>query len=147
MPSFGPRSKAQLATCDPRLVRLFERVIEIVDCAVIEGARGKIAQAEAVAQGRSKAPWPESKHNVPIKISGRSPAEWPEDPAGLSRAADVAPYPIDWNNRRRFDHFAGVVRGVAAELKIPIRWGGDGSRDFDPTNETFHDLPHFELDD
>lgn len=128
MPAFSQSSAAKLATCDARLVRLFERVVQIVDCTVICGHREKAEQDEAVRLGRSKTPWPTSKHNV-----------YP------SRAVDVAPYPLDWSDTRRFDHFAGVVRGVAAQLGIRVRWGGDWDGDFDLADQSFNDLPHFEI--
>ena len=54
---------------------------------------------------------PKNKHN----------AEEPE----LSKAVDVAPYPIDWNDKERFYYFAGVVMGIAIQMGIPLRWGGD----------------------
>ena len=40
-----------------------------------------------------------------------------------SKAVDVAPYPIDWNDPDRFYHFAGYVRGIAEGMGIKIRWG------------------------
>lgn len=128
MPAFSQSSAAKLATCDARLQRLFERVVQIVDCTVICGYREKAEQDEAVRLGRSKTPWPQSRHNV-----------YP------SRAVDVAPYPLDWADTRRFDHFAGVVRGVAAQLGIRVRWGGDWDGDFDLADQSFNDLPHFEI--
>jgi hypothetical protein len=64
-----------------------------------------------------------------------------------SRAVDVAPYPIDWNDFKRFYHFAGIVRAVAHQRGVKIRWGGDWDSDFDFKDERFLDLPHFELVD
>ena len=32
MPRFGKKSQEKLNTCDPRLVELFERVVEDFDC-------------------------------------------------------------------------------------------------------------------
>lgn len=70
----------------------------------------------------------------------------PEDKAAgkKSRAVDVTPYPIDWNDRDRFMHFAGIVRGIASQLGIKIRWGGnwDGG---DLEKQRFDDLVHFEF--
>lgn len=128
MPKFSAASEAKLATCHKDLQVLFHRVVEIVDCTVICGYRGKEEQDEAVRLDRSKTPWPTSKHN--------------SEP---STAVDVAPFPIDWRDTRRFDHFAGVVRGVAHELGIKIRWGGDWNGNFVLADQTFNDLPHFEI--
>jgi hypothetical protein len=60
-------------------------------------------------------------------------------------AVDVAPYPVDWNDKERFYYFAGFVKGVASSLGISIRWGGDWNSDNNLKNQTFFDLPHFEL--
>ena len=64
-----------------------------------------------------------------------------------SLAVDVAPWPIDWNDSHRFYHFAGFVLGIAAALNIRLRWGGDWDSDFDLRDQTFFDLPHFELEE
>ncbi len=128
MPQFSRISQERLATCHPDLIRLFREVVKIHDCMVLCGHRTEAEQLLAVRTGRSQKTWPKSKHNtVP------------------SMAADVAPYPVDWNDRRRFDHFAGVVRGVAAGLGIKVRWGGDWDGDFDLKDQRFNDLPHFEI--
>ncbi len=128
MPGFSPVSRQRLSTCHPELVRLMEAVVSTTDCTILCGHRTEAEQAQAVRLGRSTKPWPRSKHNtVP------------------SLAVDAAPYPVDWNDRRRFDHFAGIVKGTAAQLGIRIRWGGDWDSDGDLGEERFQDLPHFEL--
>ena len=128
MPSFGKRSNTALATAHPDLQRLFKEVIKHVDCAVLEGHRDKVAQNAAVAAGKSKLLWPKSKHN-----------------SNPSRAVDVVPWPLDWNDTKRFYHFAGFVAGIAASLGIGIRWGGDWDNDGDFGDEKFSDAPHYEL--
>ena len=130
MPSFGHQSRQRLREVHPDLRRLFEYVVEEFDCTIIAGFRGKSAQDRAVETGRSKLPWPDGKHN-----------SWP------SRAIDVAPWPLDWTDKRRFDHFAGYVKCASRVLRIPIRWGGDWDGDFDPSDQKFNDLVHFELED
>ena len=35
--------------------------------------------------------------------------------------------------------------GVASQMGIKIRWGGDWDRDTDLSDNRFNDLPHFEL--
>ena len=107
-----------------------EYVIERFDCSVIEGHRDKERQDMMQETGMSKLAYPHSKHN--------------HEPA---QAVDVAPYPINWNDRERFVLFGGYVKGVADMLRIPIRWGGDWDGDTDTQDQTFHDLPHFELTD
>lgn len=125
---FSIASNKALDTAHPNLQRLFREVAKHVDCTVLCGHRDKIGQDAAVAAGKSKTPWPTSKHNkVP------------------SLAVDVVPYPIDWGNRERFFHFAGFVKGIAAGLGIRVRWGGDWDGDNDFRDQTFDDLPHFEI--
>lgn len=138
MPKFGKTSKARLETCHEDLQTLFNHIVEAVDCSIICGHRGEEEQNEAFAKGNSQKEYPHGKHN------------------GMpSRAVDVCPYPIDWNDRERFYYFAGYVLSQAQILKElgeiihNIRWGGNwrgfknGVIDF--SKNTFDDLPHFEL--
>jgi peptidoglycan L-alanyl-D-glutamate endopeptidase CwlK len=128
LPRFGPLSVSKLATAHPDLQRLFNEVIKHWDCTVLEGHRDQAAQDRAFEQGRSKLKWPNGNHN-----------------ALPSRAVDVAPYPIDWNDQRRFLAFSGFVLGVASQLGIKVRWGGDWDSDRDLRDQKFNDLVHFEL--
>lgn len=128
MPKFGKKSQERLATCHPDLQRLFNEVIKYYDCTVLCGHRGKDEQDEAVRSGTSKVKWPKSKHN-------KSPA----------LAVDVVPFPIDWQDRGRFLHFAGFVLATAKQLGIEIRCGVDFNEDLNFKNDSFFDAPHFEL--
>jgi peptidoglycan L-alanyl-D-glutamate endopeptidase CwlK len=128
MPRFGKRSKKRLATCDDRLQDLFKEVIKYFDCTVIQGHRGEAEQNQAYDAGRSKLRYPDGKHNA--------------DP---SKAVDVAPYPIDWSDRDRFHYFGGFVLGIASQIGLKIRWGGDWDRDTEVKDNRFDDLPHFEI--
>ncbi|GAG46371.1 unnamed protein product, partial [marine sediment metagenome] len=58
---------------------------------------------------------------------------------------DLAPWPIDWNDQRRFDHLAGILRAIASDHGLEIKWGGDWDGDFNLLEERFLDLGHFEL--
>lgn len=58
-----------------------------------------------------------------------------------SEAADVVPYPIDWDDELGFYHFAGFVKGMAAILGIEVVWGGDWPNFIDGKK----DLAHWEL--
>ena len=82
-----------------------------------------------------------------MHYAGKSQLEYPKSRHNLvpSMAVDVCPYPIDWNDRERFSYFAGYVRGVAAGMGIDIRWGGDWDSDGEVKDNSFDDLPHFEL--
>jgi hypothetical protein len=131
MPKFGPSSLAALETCDEQLQMLLQDAIRFFDFKVIQGERGEKQQTEYYRSGRSKTPWPHSKHNCPE--------------GGPSRAVDLAPWPIDWNDVSRFYALGGFLRGLAEKMDIPIRWGGDWDGDFSFADQTFHDLGHFEL--
>lgn len=126
---FSPTSRRNLDECHADLRRLFEEVLEIHDCAITTGFRSQQQQNIEFESGRSKLKYPESKHN-------RRP----------SLAVDAVPVPINWNDREKFYYFAGIVKGVAAQLGIKIRWGGDWDGDNDLHDQTFFDLVHFELD-
>lgn len=133
MPKFSKSSSDKLNTCNPKLVKLFNEVVKHYDCTIICGHRGEEIQNQVFREGRSKLKFPNSKHN-----------------GFPSNAVDVAPYHkesphIRWNDHKDFILFAGFVKGVASMLDIKIRWGGDWDSDWDMTDQTFIDLPHFEI--
>ena len=130
MPRFGKRSSEKLQTCDPRLQIVFKKVVEAVDCSVLEGHRGEERQNMLFDMEQSKLQYPQGKHNT-----------------NPSKAVDVAPWPIDWNNRERFVLFAGYVIGMAEAMGYKLRWGGDWDGDFDSKETQFFDAPHFEIVD
>ena len=138
MAKFSQRSAERLNTCEYNLQRLFHRVIEVIDCTILCGRRERQEQNELFDLGKSRVEWPDSKHN----------AVHPE----LSKAVDVAPYylgapHIRWNKKSlfRWYFFGGIVLGIAQELEISIRWGGDWNGDTYVLDQKFNDLPHFEL--
>lgn len=102
--SYSPRSTERLETCAPRLQEIFNRVIESVDCTIIEGHRDDERQNEMFRTGKSQLQWPDGKHN--------------SEP---SLAVDAAPYPIDWQDRERATLFAGFVIGIAKGLGGTLR--------------------------
>jgi len=134
MARFSAESLRQLSTCHPDLQVLFNEVIKHFDCKVLEGHRGQEAQHEAFASVHSKLDWPHGNHN-----------QLP------SLAVDVAPFPIEWGNFKRFYWFAGFVLGIAVKLKNDgfmghsVRYGGDWNENKNIDDEKFRDLVHFEL--
>ena len=128
MPRFGKTSKRRLATCEDKLQNLFKEVVKHFDCSVLVGYRGRNEQDTAVERGHSKVKWPNGKHNKKPSV-----------------AVDVAPYPIDWDDRERFIYFGGFVKGCAFRMDIPLRWGGDWNSDTQLSDNKFDDLVHFEL--
>jgi len=116
----------RLLTCHKDLQTLFNEVIKTYDCTITCGVRNRADQEKAFAQGNSKVHFPNSKHNT-------SP----------SRAIDVVPYPVDWDDIERFKEMAVVVKDAAKRLKSEgkithdIEWGGDW--------KTFKDYPHWQI--
>lgn len=128
MPEFSFKSKQKLKTCREDIQRVFIEVIKHFDCTILEGYRNKDTQNRYFNEGKSKAQYPMSKHN--------------SEP---SKAVDVVPYPIDWTDTNRMYYFAGFVKGVASQMGIKIRWGGDWDCDTQTADQKFNDLPHFEV--
>lgn len=131
MYKFSKRSLANLANVDQRLVDICYKVLERRDFTVICGHRGKEEQDQAVREGKSKTPYPKSKHNsIP------------------ARAIDVIPYPFSnayWNDKEVWKSLAEEFFCAANELGISIRWGGDWNQNGDYKDEKFFDGPHIEL--
>ncbi len=137
MASFSSTSKARLATCHPDLQTLFEEVVRHFDCTIVQGHRSPAEQQRLYAQGRTEPGPVVTQIDGVTKLSSHNKSP--------SLAVDAVPYPIDWNDRERMTLFAGVVLGIAFRLGINVRWGGDWDRDTEVNDNSFDDLPHFEL--
>lgn len=122
------RSLGNLMMVDERLVTMCHRAIEVVNFAVICGHRDAKEQNDFYFRGMSKLEYPDSKHN--------------KDP---SQAIDAVPYPIDWEDQRRFYYLAGIFKAIAYDLGFQLRHGGDWDRDDIFKDQKFYDLPHFEI--
>ena len=128
MYKFGPRSRREMTNIHPDLKKVLNEVIKHVDCSVIEGHRSAERQNKLFEEGKTKVKYPNGRHN-----------------SNPSRAVDVVPYPIDWDDRERFHLFAGFVIGIAKSMEINLRWGGDWNMNFEVDDNNFDDFPHFEL--
>jgi len=128
MPAFGTASRARLDTCHIDLIQVCELVIPNYDFTVLEGFRSNARQDELFRQGKSKLQAGESKHN--------------SDP---SMAVDIAPWPIDWEDHRRFYLLAGFMFQAASQLGVKLRFGGDWNSNWNLDDQSFFDLVHFEL--
>ena len=124
MYKFGKRSRDRLKGVDSRLVNVLNELIKIMDVTVIEGLRSAERQKELLAKGATKVKY--SKH-----MEGK--------------AVDIAPYPIDWDDRERFHYMGGMIRGIAKALNLNIRWGGDWDSDGEIKDNKFDDLVHIEI--
>jgi peptidoglycan L-alanyl-D-glutamate endopeptidase CwlK len=133
MASYGPASKARLEHAHPDLRRWAERLILRFDHTVVCSHRGEEDQEEAFRLGRSRVHYPDSMHNF-----------YP------SLALDLAPWDpvagrIDWSARDRFILLAGMALELAAEMELPITWGGDWDGDTFMRDHNFLDFPHYQL--
>ena len=130
MPKFSKKSLDNLSTCNPLLRLIAEEAIKYVDFSVIWGHRPKDKQDALFGEGYSDLKWPLSKHN-----------SWP------SKAFDIVPWPVNWDDKERFFFLAGVILTVARKSnvkEISLRWGGAWNGQFN-TKEQRDDLAHFEL--
>tara|TARA_R100000656_G_scaffold28643_1_gene24983 strand:+ start:223 stop:600 length:378 start_codon:yes stop_codon:yes gene_type:complete len=124
MPRFGKRSKERLRGVDTKLVNVLNQLIKIMDVTIIEGVRSAERQEELLKKKATKTKY--SKH-----MEGK--------------AVDLAPYPIDWEDRERFHYMGGMLRGIGHQLGTPVRWGGDWDSDGEIKDNSFDDLVHVEI--
>lgn len=127
MPSFSLTSKQRLALAHPLLRRLMNEAIKHYDFTVLQSQRGRAAQERAFDEGKSKAHFGDSAHNWMPSV-----------------ALDVAPWPVDWKDTKRFIALSQVILPLARALSIPIRWGGDFNMN-ERADDRFVDMPHYEL--
>jgi len=129
MYSFGSTSQERLEQLDIRLQDILKEAIKFYDFTIITGYRNKEEQDKMFNERKSKLKYPKSKHN--------------QNP---SKAVDIAPYPIDWNDTNRFVYLAAIIQYIAFSKGVKIRWGGNWDMDNDIIkDQTFNDLLHFEI--
>lgn len=119
------RSLDRLAQVHHDLAEVMTRAaaMSTIDFVVIEGLRTIERQRELVAKGASRTL--KSRH-----LPGKD---------GKARAVDIAPVlggQVQWAWPLYFK-LAPIIKAAAAELSVPIEWGGDW--------RTFKDGPHWQL--
>ena len=116
--NLGTRSLQNLSGVHPDLVAVVKAAIKITeqDFIVIEGIRNINRQRELFKSGKSKTM--NSRH-----LTGH--------------AVDICPYPVDWNDKSKFEAIADAMKDAAKDLEVSIEWGGDWKNAWDK--------PHFEL--
>ncbi|OJU02811.1 MAG: hypothetical protein BGN87_06355 [Rhizobiales bacterium 65-79] len=138
MAKFSAVSLARLEGAHPLLQKVMNAAIEKFNFMILQSQRDRADQEKALRKGNTHAHFGQSAHNWAPAI-----------------ALDVAPYPLDWNDRQRFIALSKVVGcfnpatgfgyGIAKELMVPLRWGGDWNFNGILTDEHLSDLPHYEL--
>lgn len=139
--TLGQQSLARLEGVHPDLVRVVKRAAAIAtaieDFTVLEGVRTLARQRELYAQGRSTpgqiVTWTMMSNHF---RNART---------GYGHAVDLAPFPINWKDTRRFDQLALVMFRAAALESVKLRWGADWDQDGMPRERGESDSPHFEL--
>lgn len=117
---FSKRSENNLVGVNADLVKIVRRALELstVDFGITEGLRSRERQKQLLAEGKSQTM--NSRH-----ITGH--------------AVDVVAYlgsQVSWE-WRYYEQIDFAFKKAAAELNIPVEWGGDW--------KTLKDGPHFQL--
>lgn len=154
MYKLSERSLNRLNTVKPSLRLVVLRAIQLskVDFMVLEGARTLRRQHQLYGQGRTAAELqkvgvdPKLAKPTEQKVTWTLKSNHFADPKdGLGRAVDLVPWPIDWNDLKKFDAIAKAMFAAADELGVKIRWGADWDQDGNPRERGETDSPHFEL--
>ena len=114
------KSLDRLTGVHPDLVSVVKRAIEIseIDFTVLEGVRSQARQEQLLKAGASQTM--KSRHltghavDLGAFVGGSVRWDWP-----------------------LYDKIAAAMKAAAAELKIPLEWGGDW--------RSFKDGPHYQL--
>jgi peptidoglycan L-alanyl-D-glutamate endopeptidase CwlK len=128
--AFGEGSLKELQTLDYRLQKVLLEAIKICDFTILEGHRSKERQEDMYKKG----------------LSNSKPGDGKHEPFP-SLAVDIAPFPIDFEYLPQYYFLAGVILGIARQLNIKMRFGGDWDMDghMKPKSKVLADLGHFEL--
>lgn len=145
------RSLNNLKGVHPDLVKVIQRAIEITeqDFMVIEGVRSREQCMINYGKGRTVAQC--SVHGIPAQYAqpNASKVTWLRNPFAskhtLGLAVDICPYPVDWNDIKKFDAIAKAMLQAGKELGVKVRWGADWDNDGNYREKGEYDSPHFEI--
>ena len=135
MYKFSNSSKKKLESVRSDLQIVLNEAIKVIDFTVVYGLRTTIEQQMLYAQGRT------TPGKIVTYLDGVTKRSKHQD----ALAVDLAPYPIDWDNHKRFILLAGYIQGIANQLNVNLRWGGDWNRNNIMEDQRWNDLPHYEL--
>jgi peptidoglycan L-alanyl-D-glutamate endopeptidase CwlK len=139
--NFSKRSESNLKTCHKDLQKIASEAIRVsrIDFGISEGYRSVEKQQEYFNQGKSKVDG--------IKIKGKHNYN-------PSMAFDIYAYvggKAVWETKH-LCYLGGMIVGIAemllakGEITHKLRWGGNWDMDGEIiSDQTFQDLPHFEL--
>lgn len=145
MYKFGESSLERLKTCHKDIQLILNELIKFYDFSVLEGIRTTERQQMLFKEGKSK-------------LDGVKQLSKHQGVKGVSMAVDILPYSKGEDafsgmekDNRRFYTMMGMVKAIAKKLleqkKIThdVRFGLDWDGDDTYRDNTFDDLPHFEL--
>lgn len=149
--NLSQKSLDRMNGVDERLQRIVKRAIQLTkqDFMVLEGVRTRQQCMVNYGNGRTIAQC--VAKGVPAQYSnpGAAKVTWLNDPFASKhvsgKAVDLVPYPVDWNDLKKFDAIAQAMLQASKELGIPIRWGADWNRNGKPRERGESDSPHFEI--
>ena len=149
--NLSQKSLDRLNGVDERLQRVVKRAIQLTkqDFMVLEGVRTREQCMINYGKGRTIAQC-EAK-GVPAQYANPNAAKvtWLNNPFASKhcdgKAVDLVPYPVDWNDLKKFDAIAQAMLQAAKELGVPVRWGADWDGDGKPRERGESDSPHFEI--
>jgi peptidoglycan LD-endopeptidase CwlK len=144
---FGQLSTHRLLSCDERLQRLMIEALarSCIDFGISQGARTIEEQRAFFRAGTSRLN-PDDPAQLKKAMHLRTPSLAVDIFAAVPGRKDLA------YDKAHLCFIAGVVLATARDLKArgiidcDVRWGGNWDRDSEIiTDQTFNDLPHFEL--
>ena len=149
--NLSKRSLDSLVGVDEHLQRVVKQAIQLSkqDFMVLEGVRTRKQCMINYGKGRTIAQC--VAKGVPAQYANPKAAKvtWLNDPFAskhvTGNAVDLVPYPVDWNDLKKFDAIAQAMLQAAKELGVPVRWGADWDSDGKPRERGESDSPHFEL--
>ena len=149
--NLSQKSLDRLVGVDERLQRVVKRAIELSkqDFMVLEGVRTRQQCMTNYGKGRTIAQC--VAKGVPAQYANPNAAKvtWLNNPFASKhvsgKAVDLVPYPVDWNDLKKFDVIAQAMLQASKELSIPIRWGADWDNDDKLREKGESDSPHFEI--
>lgn len=129
--SWSKKSLGLLECLHPDMRRVVDLVMswQVMDLTVVRTKTTPELQAEKVKGGFSKTL--NSKHLT--------------DAHGFAGAVDLAPYPVDWKDEKRFGVLMGLMIAAAKVQGVQVRVGGNWDGDNDFHDNTPEDPGHFEL--
>jgi len=143
---FSKNSAKHLATCHPDIQLILNELIKVYDFSIVSALRTTEQQQHLFKLGRST-------------LDGINKKSKHQSSVGVSMAVDIVPYAKGTNansgkelDNRRFYFMMGIVKGISTNLKKQnkithdVRFGIDWDRDNVFSDQSFHDLPHFELE-